>query len=324
MEIAVWKSELSNQEGRLMKSKTLIQNKAEKSSKRAIAKLSVVVLSYNTKATTLRCLSSLYEHSPTTVEMEVIVIDNASVDGSPDAIEKAFPEIKLIRNDKNRGFSAACNQGIRSSTGEVVLLLNSDTELIDQSLDVMLDFIAKNPDVGVTGGMMVAPNGEPQNSCQHFPSYSNILFTKQSLLTSIKSFRKGYNKYRSVPKAVTDVDAIAGGFMFLRREALNKVGLLDERFFFYVEDIDISKRMIQNGWRVVFVPHARVKHLGGKSTALKPAKSYWWHHKSLYRYFAKHKKKTFFLNWLLGIGLAGHYALWWLTKKIGHTKNGTK
>ncbi len=307
-----------------MKPKALIQDKTDSSSIKTLSSLSVIVLSYNTKATTLECLRSLFDHSPTTTSMEAAVIDNASSDGSPEAIEKSFPEIKLIRNVKNRGFSAACNQGIRSTSGEIILLLNSDTELVDQSLDIMLDFMAKNPDVGIAGGKMIGSDDEPQNTCQHFPSYSNLLFTKQSLFTSIKSFRKGFNKYRSVPGAVTDVDALAGGFMFMRREAVNKIGLLDERFFFYVEDLDICKRMFDSGWRVVFVPQAHVKHIGAKSTSLKPARCYWWHHKSLYRYFAKHKKNTMFLNWVLGLGLVGHFVLWWVLRKFGISKNGSK
>jgi len=307
-----------------MKPKPSIQDLTGLITKNAIEKLSVVVLSYNTQETTLRCLNSLLGHAPTIADMEVIVIDNASYDGSADAIARQFPEIKLIRNARNRGFSAACNQGIRSTDGDVVLLLNSDTELVDQSLDIMLDFIAKNPDVGITGGKMIGDDGNPQNSCQHFPTYSNIIFTKQSLLTSIKSFRRGYNKYRSIPNSITDVDALAGGFMFLRRTAIKQVGLLDERFFFYVEDLDISKRMTDEGWRVVFVPQAKVLHKGGKSTALKPARCYWWHHKSLYRYFAKHNRRLFLLNWLLGLGLGGHFVFWWLFRKLGFSKNGTK
>jgi len=290
---------------------------------RTIQKLSVVVLSYNTKDTTLTCLKSLYEHAPTIAELETVVIDNASSDESAKAIERLFPQIKLIRNARNRGFAAACNQGIRSTGGDIVLLLNSDTELIDQSLDVMLDFIERNPEVGIAGGAMIGENGTPQATCQHFPNYGNILFAKQSLLSSIKTFKKNFNKYRGAPEAVTDVDAIAGGFMFIRREAMRKVGLLDERFFFYVEDLDLSKRMFQAGWRVVFVPQSKALHIGGKSTALKPTRCYWWHHESLYRYFTKHYRKYFLFNAILGVGLTGHFALWWLFRKLGLTKNGS-
>jgi GT2 family glycosyltransferase len=307
-----------------MKSRAIAETHTDRESGVTISKLSVVILSYNTKNTTVKCIRSLIQHSPTTAKLEVIVIDNASADGSPEVIAKAFPDVKLIRNARNRGFAAACNQGIRSTNGEVVLLLNSDTELIDQSLDIMLDFITRNSDVGIAGGKLIGEDGKPQNSCQHFPTYSNLFFTKQSLLTSIKTFRRGYNKYRSIPNAVTDVDALAGGFMFLRREALKQIGLLDERFFFYVEDLDISKRMSEAGWRVVFVPQAKVLHVGGKSTALRPAKCYWWHHKSLYRYFAKHNRGFFLLNWLLGLGLVGHFFFWWLFRKLGLSKNGTK
>ena len=179
-----------------------------------LRKLSVIVLSYNTRETTIRCIRSLFKHAPTTAELETVVIDNASSDGSAEAIARLFPRIKLIRNAKNRGFAAACNQGIRSSDGDILLLLNSDTELTDQSLDIMLDFLERNSDVGIAGGAMIGPDGRHQTSCQHYPSYTNLLFSKQSLFMSFKAFRKKYSKYRRIPGAITDVDAVAGGEVF--------------------------------------------------------------------------------------------------------------
>jgi len=272
--------------------------------------LSVVVLSYNTKDITARCLDSLYRHAPTIADMDVVVIDNASFDGSADAIEERFPDIKLIRNTQNRGFSAACNQGIRVSKGDIVLLLNSDTELHDQSLDVVVDYMIRNPEIGIAGGNMLDPNGKPQPSCHTYPTYKNLLFSKSSIFSGLRYFKKKYKRYRFIPESITDVDAMCGGFLFLSREALSTIGLLDERFFFYVEDIDIARRMKRAGWRIVFIPKATITHLGGASTSRKPAKTYAWHHISLFKYFMKYHPLLLPINLLLGFGLAAHYCIW--------------
>jgi GT2 family glycosyltransferase len=242
--------------------------------------------------------------------MEVVVIDNASFDGSTDAIGERFPDIKLIRNTQNRGFSAACNQGIRVSKGNIVLLLNSDAELYDQSLDVVVDYMIRNPEVGIAGGKMLDPNGEPQPSCHTFPTYKNLLFSKSSIFSGFGFFKKRYKRYRFIPENITDVDAMAGGFLFLSREVLSAVGLLDERFFFYVEDIDIARRVKSAGWRIVFIPKAGIIHLGGASTSRRPAKTYAWHHISLFKYFMKHHPLLLPINLLLGFGLASHYCIW--------------
>ncbi len=280
--------------------------------------LSVVILSYNTADTTLRCLDSIYDHAPTIADLEVVVIDNNSSDASADAIEERFPNVALIRNASNRGFSAACNQGIRASRGEIVLLLNSDTQLLDQSLDVVVDYMIRNPDIGIAGGNMIGPDGKPQPTCHVFPTYKNLLFSKTSLFSGLNIFRRKYATYRFAPNKITDVDAMAGGFLFLRREALLNVGLLDERFFFYVEDIDIARRMKDAGWRVVFIPKAKVAHLGGASTARHPSKSYAWHHKSLFRYFMKHHPWLLPINLVFGLGLLVHYSLWWTINLLRH------
>jgi hypothetical protein len=250
-------------------------------------------------------------------DLQLVVVDNASEDGSADAIEKEFPEIKLIRNAANRGFAAACNQGILSSDGDLVLLLNSDTEIFDQSLDIVLDFLSKNKEIGLAGGAMLGADMIPQNSCQPFPTYSNLIFSKKSLLTGLNSVRNKFREFRKVPDVVTDVDALAGGFLFIRRDVLDRIGLLDERFFFYVEDIDLAKRVWADGWRVTYIPQARVIHIGGTSVASHPEKTYWWHHRSLYRYFMKYRPNLRPLNWILGFGLVLHYIIWLALRKFG-------
>lgn len=283
-------------------------------------KLSVVVLSYNTINITTHCIESLYEYSPITRGLEIVVVDNASCDGSADFIHGRFPDIKLIRNSTNRGFAAGCNQGIRSSMGDFILLLNSDAALIDQSLDILIDFMGRNPDVGICGGLMLSDDGTPQPSCHIFPSYTNLLFSKNWLLNPLSFFKKRFEKYREIPARNTDVDAVSGGFFLIRREALSNIGLMDERFFFYVEDIDISRRIKKAGWRVVIIPKAKVYHVGGASAKLRPSRTYAWHHISLFKYFMKYYPYLLPLNLLLGLGLSFHLLLSFLVgffKKLG-------
>jgi len=286
----------------------------------SIEKLSVVILSYNTRKTTLECLKNLYQHAPTLCQLEVIVVDNGSRDGSSDAIEEKFPQTKLICNLENRGFAAACNQALNKSEGDFILLLNSDTQLIDQSIDYALDYMVKNNDIGVVGGKMIGLDGETQPSCHRFPCYSNLFFSKSSFLTRSGLFKNKFSKFRKIPDKISDVDALSGGFLFLRKEMLNEIGFLDERFFFYIEDIDLCKRARDNNWRVVFMPEVRVRHVWGKSTGKCKSKAYWWHHQSIYRYFAKHHRKYWPLNLLLGLSLILHYAFW----SIGNLFKGDK
>ncbi len=246
----------------------------------------------------------------------MVVVDNASTDGSPQMVRKKFPWVYLIENKSNLGFARGCNIGIRSVKARYYLLLNSDAATMGNALDVMVSFMDANPDIGASGGLILTEDGKTQPSTLVYPNYFNLLFSRASLLSKIPVFRWKMQELRKVPDEITDVPALAGGFLILRNEALQEIGLLDERFFIYLEDIDICRRLQKAGWRVVFNPNARILHSWGASSAKRRAQSFWWHHMSMFKYFQKHYPYLLPINLLLGFGLITHYSLWWLTNTI--------
>ncbi len=274
--------------------------------------LSIIIVSYNTKNMLRICLDSIFQYPLTLGRFEIIIVDNASPDGSGDMISKRYPQITLIQNHRNHGFAYAANQGIRHGKGDFFLLVNPDTRLLPDALNIMMRFLEDNQDIGASGGLMINDNGGEQPSCLVYPTYSNVLFSRSSIFNKIPFLGKVARDLRALPERVTDVDALAGGYMFLKREALNQIGLFDERFFLYVEDIDICKRMKDVGWRVVFNPESKIIHHWGASASKIKRKTFWWHHISMYKYFKKHYRSSI-LNLFVLSGLVGHY-LAWLTK----------
>jgi len=273
--------------------------------------LAIVVVSYNTTYHLKRCLLSLKNNPLSDGSSVVVVVDNASTDGSPQMIRKKFPWAYRIENDENLGFARGCNQGIRAIDAKYYLLFNSDAASMGNALDVMVSFMDANPDIGAAGGLTFTEDGVIQPSTLVHPNYWNLLFSRASLLAKLPVFRWKMEELRKVPDDITDVPALAGGFLILRAEAIEEVGLLDERFFLYLEDIDICRRLRKAGWRVVFNPNARILHSWGASSNKRRTKAFWWHHMSMFRYFQKHYPYLLPINLLLGFGLVTHFGMWW-------------
>lgn len=285
--------------------------------------LSIVIISYNTKNMLRLCLDSIFRYPLTLGRFEIIIVDNASPDKSGEMVRKRYPQITLIQNHKNHGFAYASNQGIRHGKGEYYLLLNPDTRLLPDALNTMMYFLMDNPDIGASGGLMMNENGTMQPSCLVYPTYLNVFFSRSSFFTKIPFVAKKARQIRSLPDGITDVDALAGGYFYLKREALNQIGLFDERFFLYVEDIDICKRMKDVGWRVVFNPESKIIHHWGASSAKMKRKTFWWHHLSMYKYFQKHHRSSI-LNFVTFMGLIGHYLIWFSNSFFEDFKNRSK
>ena len=251
--------------------------------------LSIVIASWSAKDYLARCLRSFAEH-PSRHSMEIIVVDNASVDGSPEMVEASFPDVRLIRNPRNMGFAKACNIGIGQSSGAYVCLVNSDVVLSDRSVDVMYEYMQQNPAVGMVGPRFVGPDGELQMSCKSFPTLWNHLMswlTLDRLFPSSRLFAGRHMTWFSHDE-VRRVDVLAGTFWMIRRKVLEDVGLLDDRFFFYCEDLDWCKRCWQAGWEVVFLPEAEIGHHHGASSKRQPVRFYVQQHRSALRYWRKH------------------------------------
>ncbi len=230
--------------------------------------LSIVIVNYNVRYFLEQCLNSVFR-SGDALDMEVFVVDNQSVDGSVDMVREKFPRVKLIANDKNLGFSKANNQAIRRSSGKYILLLNPDTVVEDDTLSKVVDFMDRHPDAGGLGVRMLDGQGRFLPESKRGLPTPGVAFCKifglSSLFPKSKVFGKYHLGYLDQDKT-HEVDVLSGAFMLLRKEALEKTGLLDEAFFMYGEDIDLSHRIVKAGYKNYYYPDARIIHYKGEST----------------------------------------------------------
>lgn len=246
-------------------------------------KFSVVIVNYDSWPLTSRCVESL--HATGYGDFEVVVVDN---DGAPPP-EVRHP-VRLIRNPRNVGFAAACNQGIAASGGEYVVLINPDT-LVGVGFFEGLDrFFEVTPRAGAVGPRILDPNGELQLSARREVSFASGLAGRTSLLTRLfpkSSLVKGQFPAVSASDRAIAVDWVSGACMVIRRGALEGVGYLDERFFMYFEDADLCRRLREAGWLVYYLPSIEVRHHAGGSSRSKP-RAIWRLHKSALLYHRKH------------------------------------
>ncbi|MCA3572326.1 MAG: glycosyltransferase family 2 protein [Aestuariivirga sp.] len=228
--------------------------------------LSVVIVSWNTQSMLRDCLESLFD-SGTRSTLEVFVVDNGSTDGSPEMVEAAFPDVKLIRNNKNRGFAAANNQALGVATGRHLLLLNSDTLVHHGVIDASIDYLDRNPEVGVMGCRVLNADGTVQTTCSQFPTLSNlVLLTTGLFKVPGLSAAKRYRMDDWQRDDERDVDVVSGCYLMTRRDATEAVGLLDEDFFFFGEETDWCRRFLAHGYAVRFAPVGTITHFGGGSS----------------------------------------------------------
>ena len=223
---------------------------------------------------------------------EVIVIDNASADGSAARVAAEFPWVKLIANAENRGFTAANNQGIAASQGRYVLFLNPDTTVIGDALATMVEFMESHPDVGVVGPQLRYGDGSPQSSRRRFPTFVTALFESTPLAWHwptnpwARWYRMGDRRAGEVA-AIEDVDWLVGAALCTRRAVLDQVGGFDEGYFMYSEELDWCRRVKQAGWRVVYLPTAQIIHHEGRSSEQVVAARHIRFQTSKVRYFRK-------------------------------------
>ncbi|MFQ5335740.1 MAG: glycosyltransferase family 2 protein, partial [Flavobacteriales bacterium] len=231
-------------------------------------KLSVIIVNYNVRYFLEHCLRSV-EKAAAHLPCEIIVVDNASVDGSCEMVKEHFPGISIIRNTENLGFAKANNVGIRQSKGKYVLLLNPDTVIEENIFKNTVEFMDEHPDAGGLGVQMVDGKGRFLPESKRSLPTPDVAFYKIFGLSAIFPGSKVFGKYHLgyLSKDETHaVQVLSGAFMLLRREALDKTGLLDEDFFMYGEDIDISYRLLQAGYKNYYYPKSRIIHYKGEST----------------------------------------------------------
>jgi GT2 family glycosyltransferase len=229
--------------------------------------LSIIIVNWNGCDITRQCLKSIYEQTKG-IGFEIIVVDNGSTDLSCEMIRNEFPEVILIPNVDNRGFAAANNQGIKIAKGEFILLLNNDTIILDKAIKKTLSAAKANPQAGVMGCRVLNADKSLQSSYFRFPSLLNLSLAALHLDSIFpKNIFFGRERYaRAEWNKITEVDVLTGCFMMARRNAVEKIGLLDERFFMYAEETDWCLRFKRNGWKVLYVPVGEIIHLGGASS----------------------------------------------------------
>lgn len=227
--------------------------------------MSVIIVSWNTKELLKNCLTTLF--AQTGLEYEVFVVDNNSLDGSQEMVRHEFPLAKLLTNTKNRGFAAANNQALRIAQGEYLLLLNSDTELPDQqSLHKIYTFQQKHQ-AGIVGPKLIFPNGQIQPSVRAFPNFSSqalLLLKLHVLFPKLKSLKRYFANSFSYNDA-QQVDQVSGACFSISRDCFSRVGLFDERFWIWFEEVDYCKRAYEEGYSVWFAPDPSIVHVGGMS-----------------------------------------------------------
>ncbi|MCS7257875.1 MAG: glycosyltransferase family 2 protein [candidate division WOR-3 bacterium] len=282
--------------------------------------LSIIIVSYNTKEHLKSCLKSIYELF-CSGQCEVIVVDNGSTDSSTTMIKKQFPWVRLIENNKNIGYARATNQGIKFAKGEYILLLNPDTENIDHGIEKTFGFIKTNPEIQAVTCRVELPSGELDWACHRgFPTpwASLCYFLKLDRLFPRTPFFCKYHLTYLPLDSIHEIDSPSGCFFLIKRTLLDKVGLLDEDYFCYGEDVDLAFRIKKANGKIFFYPHAKIVHYKGIASGIKShsqhisqaskrsrllAISYFY--SAMWIFYKKHYKKIYpaFISYLVYIGI---------------------
>jgi hypothetical protein len=225
--------------------------------------LSVIIVSWNTCQVLRECLESV-QRQRSSASIDVWVVDNASKDGSAEMVRETFPAVHLIENSENVGFARANNVAVAASSGRYVLLLNSDTVVLPGAFDALIDFLDAHPEAGAAGAHTLNPDGSLQVSTYPSPTLARELW----FLLHLDRLRPygAYDMAQWSSDQPRPVDAVLGACLIVRRATLDQVGALDPAYFMYSEEIDLCYRIRRAGWRIYWVPQAKIVHYGGQST----------------------------------------------------------
>lgn len=250
--------------------------------------ISIIIVNWNTKDLLLKCIESVYK-TIKAFSFEIIVVDNSSKDGSVETVRERFPDLIIVENRNNMGFAKANNQALNIIKGRYAVLLNTDTVLTEGAVDVMIDFMEKNRTIGICGGQLMNADGSRQNSIANAPSLMTELLNKSILRRLLP--RRYPGKEQTFEKPI-EVESVVGACMIVRKDAIDDTGVLDESFFFFLEETDWCMRMKKKGWKVFHHPHAKIFHLQGQTAGkvnFRARIEYWI---SRYLYFQKHHGKS--------------------------------
>ncbi|MEM7345172.1 MAG: glycosyltransferase family 2 protein [Chloroflexota bacterium] len=283
--------------------------------------LAVIIVNYNVSNLLRNCLNSVYASSGD-ISYKVCVVDNASPDESVQMVRDEFPQAELIANQDNVGYPAANNQGMvalgvgTESAPRYVLLLNPDTELPTDCLAEYVSWMDQNQDVGVVGPRLVLPDGSLDLACRRsFPS-PNVSMLHMLGLSRLFPKSPTFGRYNMtyLPEdQLTEVDSVVGAFMLVRTEAVDKVGMLDETFWMYGEDLDWAKRIKDAGWKIVYNPARKVKHIKRASSRQNPKALFEFNRAMIIFYYRHYRRDTSWMMHLLvmlGLAIKGGPKLW--------------
>ena len=252
------------------------------------SEISFIIVNWNTKRLLLDCLASVFK-TVQNVSMEIWVVDNASIDGSVEAVRHSYPDVKIIQNSNNLGFAAANNKAFKRMMGRYALLLNTDTVLTEGAVKSLYTFMENNLDAGMVCGQLLNQDGSKQHSFANFPDLPSLLFG-EALLERL--FPKRYPSKQTESLSPMEIDSCIGACMMVRWKTMQTVGWLDESFFFFFEETDWARRMKQAGWKVCLVPSAQIYHLQGQSVGHNVLSRILFY-RSRYIYFKKWHREIF-------------------------------
>lgn len=285
--------------------------------------LSIVIVNWNGRKILEDCLYSIYTNCPK-FEFELIVVDNASGDGSVEMVREKFPGVRLVVNDRNLGFAAGNNRGFAVAQGRYVLLLNNDTIVLPDAIDKSLDYLENHPETGALGCRVEFPDRSFQTSCYRFNDPFVLFMIRCLPLGSVAGERLNYGRYWAKQfREPTDVDVVAGCFFVVRRKAMEDAGVLDEDFFMYGEEEEWCSRFHERGWRVVYFPLATIIHLHRFSS--NQARRALSAIESMSPLLVLHKRRGYFAAWLSNLILMSGIVLRlpvWLTVDLVHLLGG--
>jgi GT2 family glycosyltransferase len=254
-----------------------------------MVEISFVIVNWNTKEVLSLCIQSLIMYSPH-CDTEIIVVDNGSTDGSQEHVRKNFPEVLLLENKVNLGYASGCNKGIHASSGAYICLLNSDIIIQEGGIERMREYMDSHPSIAVLGPRFLGPDGSSQTSCRLFPSLWNEFCAAIALhrvFPNSRFFSSSEMDHISHDR-ILQVEVLAGALWFVRRQAIDEAGLLDERFFMYGEDSDWCKTFWDAGWEIVYFPLVEVIHRHGASSSIDPVRFYIEQYRAGLQYWRKH------------------------------------
>ncbi|HEX5450570.1 MAG TPA: glycosyltransferase family 2 protein [Gaiellaceae bacterium] len=249
------------------------------------SELDVVIVSYRCQALLHRCLTSVRDHAPS--HTAVWVVDNDSRDGTVEMLAESFPSVQTVENDRNVGFARATNAGIRSGGAPYILVLNPDTELRAGTLAYLLATMEQHPEVGVCGCRLERPDGRFDHAARRaFPTILGALGHFSGVGQRVERGRLA--QYRAPAVERGPVDAVNGAFMLFRRSALEEVGLFDEGYWMYMEDLDVCYRLAQAGWTTWYEPSVTALHVKGGSAGRRSPRLELAFHAGMWRFYRAH------------------------------------